>query len=57
VLALIFMPPTLIAGIYGMNFHYLPELGWKIGYPLALLAMLLSAMVPYALFKRRGWLK
>jgi magnesium transporter len=56
VLAVIFLPPTLIASIYGMNFERLPELGWPLGYPFSLLLMLLSAVLPYAFFKRRGWL-
>ncbi len=56
VVAVIFLPPTLIASIYGMNFEYMPELGWPFGYPLALLLMLVSAVLPYALFKYRGWL-
>ncbi len=56
VLAVIFMPPTMIASIYGMNFRHMPELGWPWGYPLALLLMLLAAIGPYWYFKRRGWL-
>ncbi len=56
VMALIFMPPTLIASIYGMNFRFMPELDWPLGYPLALLLMLLSAILPYRYFRRRGWL-
>ncbi len=51
--SLIFMPPTLIAGIYGMNFKLLPELEWHWGYPLALLAMVFSAVLPYAYLKQR----
>ena len=56
VAAMVFLPPTLIAGIYGMNFEYLPELKWHFGYHYALIAMLASAVLPYALFKGRGWL-
>ena len=56
VAAMVFLPPTLIAGIYGMNFHYLPELSWHYGYHLALVMMLLSAVLPYGLFKWRKWL-
>lgn len=56
VVAVVFLPPTLIASIYGMNFEWMPELSWPVGYPLALLLMLGSAILPYALFKRRGWL-
>ncbi|MFL6733653.1 MAG: magnesium transporter CorA family protein [Sphingomicrobium sp.] len=54
--AVVFLPPTLIAGIYGMNFRHLPELGWYFGYPMALLLMLASAVLPYFYFKRRGWI-
>jgi magnesium transporter len=56
VVAVVFLPPTLIASIYGMNFAWMPELGWPFGYPLALVLMLISAITPYAFFKRRGWL-
>ena len=52
----ILLVPTLIAGIYGMNFRNMPELGWGIGYPGALLLMLGSASVLYFVFKRRDWL-
>lgn len=51
-----FLPPTLIASIYGMNFDVMPELHWTIGYPLALGLMLLSAGLPLWYFRRRGWL-
>jgi magnesium transporter len=54
--AAIVIIPTLIASIYGMNFERMPELHWTLGYPLALLLMLLAALLLYALFKRRGWL-
>jgi magnesium transporter len=50
------MPPTLIASIYGMNFEWLPELKWGFGYPMALLLMVISALVPFFYFKRKGWL-
>ena len=50
------MPPTLIASIYGMNFEFMPELRWAVGYPLALLLMVVSAVVPVFYFKRKGWL-
>lgn len=56
VAALVFLPPTLVAGIYGMNFKNLPELNWAHGYPWALTLMLISAVAPYLFFKRRGWL-
>jgi magnesium transporter len=56
VLAVVFMPPTLIAGIYGMNFEHMPELDWVFGYPLALGLIVLSAVVPYLMARRSGWL-
>ena len=56
VAAAVFLPPTLIASIYGMNFHVMPELGWPFGYPLALGIILVSAVLPYLFFRRRGWL-
>jgi magnesium transporter len=56
VAAVAFLPPTLIASVYGMNFHSMPELDWPWGYPLALALMVLSAVVPLWFFKRRGWL-
>ena len=56
VAAAVFLPPTLIASIYGMNFHFMPELDWPFGYPLALGIILISAILPYLFFRRRGWL-
>ncbi len=56
VAAAVFMPPTLIASIYGMNFHSMPELDWPWGYPLALLIIVISALLPYFFFKKKGWL-
>jgi magnesium transporter len=56
VAAVIFLPPTLVASIYGMNFQVMPELEWAIGYPMAILMMFLSAVVSYWVFKIRGWL-
>ncbi|TCT03323.1 magnesium transporter CorA family protein [Aquabacter spiritensis] len=56
VLSVIFMPPTLIASIYGMNFEHMPELGIAVAYPIALVAMVVSAILPYVFFKWRGWL-
>jgi magnesium transporter len=56
VAAVIFLPPTLIASIYGMNFHFMPELSWKYGYLVAFLLMLLSSWLPYKYFKYRKWL-
>ena len=54
--AVVFLPPTLIAGIYGMNFHHFPELSWPWGYPMALTLMLASGVLPYLYFRRRGWI-
>jgi magnesium transporter len=48
--------PTLIAGIYGMNFEHMPELGWVMGYPFALGLMATCAVSLYVLFRRREWL-
>ncbi len=56
VIAVLFLPPTLVASIYGMNFHHMPELSWPFGYPLALLLMGLSAWLSWRWFRRRGWL-
>jgi magnesium transporter len=54
--AVLFLPPTLVGTIYGMNFEHMPELSWRIGYPMALGMMVISAVVPYCWFKRKGWL-
>jgi magnesium transporter len=56
VAAVVFLPPTLVASIYGMNFHAMPELDWSFGYPLAIVLMIVSAVLPFLYFKRRGWL-
>ncbi len=56
VAAVIFLPPTLVASSYGMNFKHMPELGWLLGYPTAIGLMIVSAVIPYLLFKRRGLL-
>jgi magnesium transporter len=56
VAAVAFMPPTLVASIYGMNFRYMPELAQSWGYPMALVAMVLSAVLPLVYFRWRGWL-
>jgi magnesium transporter len=56
VAAVVFLPPTLVASIYGMNFEDIPELKWIFGYPWALGLMALSAVLPYLYFKRRHWL-
>jgi magnesium transporter len=54
--AVVFLPPTLVAGIFGMNFHHMPELDWTWGYPASLIVMLASMILPYLYFKRRGWI-
>ena len=54
--AVVFLPPTLVASIYGMNFESMPELQWPWGYPLALLLMILAGATPYLYFRRKGWL-
>jgi magnesium transporter len=56
VMAVMLMPPTLVASIYGMNFKFMPELEWEYGYPLAIGAMVLAAVIPYIYFRRKGWL-
>ncbi|MGE5157348.1 MAG: magnesium transporter CorA family protein [Gemmatimonas sp.] len=56
VMAVVLMPPTLIASIYGMNFSDMPELHWAHGYPIALIAMIIAAVVPYYVFKLKKWL-
>ena len=56
VAAVVFLPPTLVASIYGMNFAFMPELQWQLGYPLAIGLMVMSAVLPYYYFKGKGWL-
>ncbi|MER2508399.1 magnesium transporter CorA family protein [Amaricoccus sp.] len=56
VAAVVFLPPTLIASIYGMNFGVMPELHWPWGYPFAIGLMIASALVSFWVFKKRGWL-
>jgi magnesium transporter len=56
VMAVIFMPPTLVASIYGMNFKLMPELEWHLGYPMALGFMLLAGVFPYLFFRWKKWL-
>lgn len=56
VMAVMLMPPTLVASIYGMNFKHMPELDLPFGYPMAIAMMLISGLVPYLYFKRKGWL-
>jgi magnesium transporter len=56
VVSVVFMPPTLIASIYGMNFEHMPELKWVVGYPMALIFMVMAAILPYAFFRWKRWL-
>jgi magnesium transporter len=55
IVSVVGIPPTLIASMYGMNFHDMPELSWRWGYPYALTLMALSILLPILWFKRRGW--
>ena len=48
--------PTLLASIYGMNFRFMPELSWELGYPFALSLMAASVIAPFWYFRRKGWL-
>ena len=56
VAAVVFMPPTWIASLYGMNFEHMPELKWEYGYPLSILLMFVSAALTYLFFRKKGWL-
>lgn len=56
VAAVVFLPPTLIASMYGMNFKFMPELDWVGGYPFSIALMIASAILTYWIFKKRGWL-
>jgi magnesium transporter len=56
VAAVVFLPPTLVASVYGMNFTHMPELEWVYGYPIAIGVMLLAAILPFWWFKGKGWL-
>ena len=50
------MPPTLIGTVYGMNFEFMPELQWEYSYPVVLVAMVISIIIPVIFFKKKGWL-
>lgn len=56
VMSVIFLPPTLIASLYGMNFQIMPELQWEFGYPFAIFLMILAAVLPYLFFRWKRWL-
>lgn len=54
--AVVFLPPTLVASVYGMNFKFMPELNWIYGYPVAVTLMIVAGIVPLLYFKKKGWL-
>jgi len=54
--SVVFLPPTLVASIYGMNFKFMPELEWLWGYPSSILLMIVSAVIPFFFFRWKGWL-
>ncbi|MDR5616963.1 magnesium/cobalt transporter CorA [Arsenophonus sp.] len=56
VVSVVFLPPTLVASSYGMNFEFMPELGWRFGYPTAIILMIIAGLAPYLYFKRKNWL-
>ncbi|WP_367670769.1 magnesium/cobalt transporter CorA [Sodalis-like secondary symbiont of Drepanosiphum platanoidis] len=56
VVSVIFLPPTLIASSYGMNFKFIPELNWILGYPFAIILMIFTGLLPYLYFKIKKWL-
>ncbi len=56
VVAVVFLPPTLCASIWGMNFQHMPELAWPFGYPMAVAIMIASGLLPYWWFRRKGML-
>lgn len=56
IFSIVFLPPTLIASSYGMNFEFMPELRWSFGYPSAIILMILTGLAPYLYFKHKRWL-
>jgi magnesium transporter len=56
IVAVVFLPPTLVASIYGMNFENMPEIKWAWGYPVALFFMVIAGAAPYVYFRKKGWL-
>lgn len=56
IFSIVFLPPTLIASSYGMNFDFMPELRWSFGYPSAIILMILTGLIPYLYFKHKHWL-
>jgi magnesium transporter len=57
IITAVFLPPTLVATFYGMNFSVMPELSWKHGFPASILLTLVSATLPLLYVKRKGWLR
>lgn len=57
IIAVVFLPPTLIASIYGMNFEHMPELGWLWGFPVTIGLTLSAALLPLWYIKKKGWLR
>jgi magnesium transporter len=55
IVSVVGVPPTILVGVWGMNFKAMPELNWTLGYPLALIAIIASGVLPLLWFKRRGW--
>jgi len=56
VVAVFFLPPTLVSSIYGMNFKLMPELDWHFGYPMAIFIMCMCGLISYLYFRKKGWL-
>jgi magnesium transporter len=56
IVSVVGVPPVVVAGIYGMNFEFMPELHWHLGYPFALASMLVTGLLPLIWFKWRGWM-
>lgn len=56
IVSVVFMPPTLIASIYGMNFNHMPELNWRLGYPMAITFIISSSLLTLYIFKKKKWL-
>jgi len=55
IISAIFLPPTLIAGVYGMNFVHIPELRWQFGYPFSIVLMVVFTVAMVFYFKTKGW--
>lgn len=56
VMSVVFLPPTVVASAYGMNFDFMPETHWEYGYPFAILFMIAAGIAPYLYFKKKKWL-